>query len=142
MLRRWAEQVGDEASRDMLDELRVAAPLGETGDTVRGLEVVPAGGGDRMAWWVRSKSPHGDYVEEGTPPHVILPRTAKVLRFLGGTGRISQPSPNQRIPTRAGGVVFATQVNHPGTPARPWFHPLVDRWADYLQRAAARVVAR
>lgn len=38
------------------------------------------------------------YILEGTPPHVIRPRTKKALRFVAG-----------------GAVRFATKVNHPGT---------------------------
>lgn len=44
---------------------------------------------DRKATWI----------ENGTPPHLILPRRATILRFT----------------SRSGGVVFARQVNHPGT---------------------------
>ncbi len=38
------------------------------------------------------------YILEGTPPHVIRPRTAKALRFVA-----------------AGAVRFARKVDHPGT---------------------------
>lgn len=43
------------------------------------------------------------HVHEGTRPHVIKPRRKKVLSWKGPEGR-----------------VFASSVNHPGTPARPW----------------------
>jgi hypothetical protein len=43
------------------------------------------------------------YVLAGTPPHLIRPRRRKALRFLG-----------------RGGLVFARQVNHPGTRANPF----------------------
>lgn len=139
-LLRWADDVFTEAvEHTMVDELREAAPLGETGDTRRGIEAVVGGTPTRLAATIRSTSPHGDFVEEGTRPHVILPRNGKVLRFMGGGGRISQPGPNQRIATRSGGVQFAAVVHHPGTPARPWFHPLTDRFSEFLERAKARV---
>lgn len=136
----WAEAVHAEAvERDMVAALRDAAPLGETGDTRRGIEAIPGGSPARPAATVVARGKGGEFVEDGTRPHVIVPRNGSALRFLGGTGRISQPGPNQRIATRAGGVVFAKRVNHPGTPARPWFRPVVERYGQFLQRSAARV---
>lgn len=44
--------------------------------------------------------PHAVYHHEGTPAHIIRPRRARMLRFTVG-----------------GQVVFARQVNHPGTKA-------------------------
>lgn len=123
----------------MVAELREAAPLGATGDTRRGIDSVPGGSTFRPGFTVRSAAKGGDYVEDGTRPHVIRPRNARALRFQGGGGRISTASPNQRIATRSGGVVFAKVVHHPGTPARPWFRPVVERWGEFVQRAAARV---
>lgn len=55
------------------------------------------------AVWVGSEHPRALMYHEGTRPHVILPRNAKVLAFdVGGT------------------TVFAAKVNHPGTPATKW----------------------
>jgi hypothetical protein len=45
------------------------------------------------------------YHHEGTRPHVIRPRRRKALRFLS---------------SRAGGIVFARRVFHPGTRANPF----------------------
>ena len=52
------------------------------------IEVVAGGDGVNYALWHH----------EGTRPHVIRPRNARVLRFQVG-----------------GATVFATRVNHPGT---------------------------
>lgn len=41
---------------------------------------------------------YGEFVRDGTPPHVIRPRKAKALRFTIGDR-----------------VIFAKKVNHPGT---------------------------
>lgn len=139
---RYGSELMREAEALMVAELREAAPLGETGDTRRGIDSSGGGGSDLVpAFTVVSASPHGEFVEFGTEPHTITPRNGSVLRFLGGSGRISQPSPNQRIATRGGGVVFTTIVHHPGTPARPWFGPVVERFSEFLDRAAARVAA-
>lgn len=139
LLRRFADEVFGDATEDLENELREAAPVGQTGDTRRGVSVVGTAGGDHFAATALSIGKGGDFVEDGTSPHVILPRNARVLRFLGGSGRISTASPNQRVATRGGGVVFTTIVHHPGTPARPWFRPVVERWSEFLQRAAARI---
>jgi hypothetical protein len=69
-------------------------------------------------------------VEEGTRPHVIVPRTKRVLRFTSGNR-----------------VVFARQVNHPGTKGRHMFRegaaaaePEIRRiFERALQRAIVRV---
>ncbi len=134
---RWAERVTERSGELLQSALRDAAPLGRTGETRRMVTVQRAGSSPTPGLVARSASPHGDYVEEGTPAHVILPRTAKVLVFPGSGGRVSTASPNQRVPTRAGGVVFATRVDHPGTPPRPWFAPTVRTWPTLLRQAAA-----
>lgn len=53
---------------------------------------------------------YGIYVEKGTRPHIIMPRTARVLASRQGG-------------TRSGGQYqfFGTRVNHPGTRANPFF---------------------
>jgi hypothetical protein len=50
---------------------------------------------------IGSSLPYADMVHEGTRPHVILPRTKRVLRWVGDDGRVH----------------FARVVHHPG--ARP-----------------------
>ena len=50
-----------------------------------------------------AKQQYAMHVHEGTRTHVIKPRSKKVLSWKGPEGR-----------------VFASSVNHPGTPARPW----------------------
>ena len=42
---------------------------------------------------------HAKWIEDGTKPHVIKPRRAKLLRFRA----------------KSGALVFARKVNHPGT---------------------------
>jgi hypothetical protein len=53
---------------------------------------------------VGAKAKYALFVHEGTRPHVILPRHAKMLVFKG----------------RSGKMVYATKVNHPGTMANPF----------------------
>lgn len=61
---------------------------------------------------------YAQYVAEGTQPHVIVPRSARVLRFEVG-----------------GEVVFATRVNHPGNAPNPtwWSEESIGaRWTEAL----------
>jgi hypothetical protein len=46
-------------------------------------------------------------VHDGTRPHIIRPRTKKVLRFYW---------------KRKGKIVYSRQVRHPGTRPRPWLY--------------------
>lgn len=55
------------------------------------------------------------YLEEGTRPHVIRPRTKKALRW-GATA--SDRRLSGRVRTN-GNARFAKEVHHPGTKARP-----------------------
>lgn len=59
------------------------------------------------------------YQDQGTRPHVIRPRTRRVLRFAAG-----------------GDVVYARQVNHPGTRARH----MVENVARQMERRIAPVM--
>lgn len=138
---RYGREIMRECEAMMVDALREEAPLGATGDTRRGIDSAPGGSETVPAFTLISTGKGGEYVEKGTEPHEIAARNASALRFLAGSGRISQPSPNQRIATRGGGVVFAKRVQHPGTPARPWFGPLTKRFPEFIERAAARVQA-
>ena len=49
------------------------------------------------------------YVEKGTPKHLILPKNARVLSWMGPAGR-----------------VFSMKVNHPGTKAQPFLTPAAE----------------
>ena len=90
---RVAQQVQDRAellSRSLVQVRSGAYSRGwfkESGISFRGPTVV-----------VGNTAPHALYIEQGTRPHVILPRRARALRF-----EIN------------GRVVYARRVNHPGT---------------------------
>lgn len=64
------------------------------------------------AWLVGAVSPIAELHEKGTRPHVIVPRTAKALRFaVAGGSAIFSPL--------GGFLVFTKRVNHPGTRPNP-----------------------
>ena len=68
---------------------------------------------------VFTDEPQGDFTEFGTRPHEIRPRPPRrALAFNAGGRR-----------------VVVARVNHPGTPRRPWFHPTVRKWPEFVGRA-------
>jgi hypothetical protein len=106
------------AVEHIMADLRDGAPE-DTGATRRGITKTPAGSPPLLAVQVASKTPQGEWYEEGTKPHVILPVRGKVLVFKVG-----------------GDTVFTRRVDHPGQRARPWFRPVMNRWSRYLAEAA------
>lgn len=75
------------------------------------------------------------YVDEGTRPHVIVPRRAKVLVFGPG----SRPKTAVRVIGSTGGSaggapVVAHRVNHPGTEARAFTETVQEKWDDELPK--------
>jgi HK97 gp10 family phage protein len=69
-------------------------------------------------------------VEFGTEPHVIEPDTKEALKFE----------------TEDGETVFASRVEHPGTPAQPYLRPALQEHesdiADNIQEEIERLVDR
>jgi hypothetical protein len=65
-------------------------------------ELVKSGGGVMLAR-IGTNVSYARDVHEGTRPHVIRPRSARVLRFPAG-----------------GRIVYTAYVNHPGTRGRPF----------------------
>jgi HK97 gp10 family phage protein len=66
-------------------------------------------------------TPYAGYVEFGTRPHVIEPKTP------GGT----------LVFTVGGRKVFTKRVRHPGTRAQPYVRPAFEAWVDSLGTMAA-----
>ncbi|HEX9994494.1 MAG TPA: hypothetical protein VGB14_16310 [Acidimicrobiales bacterium] len=101
---------------DMEAELRTAAPY-DTGATQAATIVEVAG----LTATARAATEQAGFTNDGTRPHRIVPRNAKVLAFdVGGV------------------TVFARYVDHPGTPATGWFDKVVARWVPFLAAAAAK----
>ena len=68
---------------------------------------------------------YSSFVEDGTKPHVIRPRSGKFLRFKG-----------------SGGMVYARSVRHPGSRARKMFARSVPKIQSELQRIVGRILGR
>ena len=82
-------------------------------------------GGTRLVGYARA-------VELGSGPHVIRPRKAKVLAW-GGSRRLSGSLRTGSRPTH-----FARKVNHPGSRAKPYLRPGLQKAAE--QFGIAKIV--
>jgi hypothetical protein len=92
-----------EAARQVVNRAKVLAPV-DTGRLRSSIRADPPRVFSlRGSVTVGSDLEYAAMVNDGTKPHVIRPKNAKVLRFNVG-----------------GQVVFARVVNHPGTRARPF----------------------
>lgn len=70
------------------------------------------------------------YVDEGTKPHVIVPKRGRVLRFaVGGRAKTAPGKLTSGSGSKGGAVVFRPRVNHPGTKARLFSQQIAKRWA-------------
>lgn len=113
------QQVLIQASNQILAEMESRVPV-DTGKLRNSLQIkvetdrVTIGPDENIA-------PYGGYVEFGTKPHTIRPKTpGGVLVFkMNGT------------------TVYAKKVNHPGTKAQPFVRPAFEAWVDSLGTMAA-----
>lgn len=83
------------------------------------------------------------YVDEGTRPHSIKPKRAKILRFQTGY----RPKTRPRVLRSASGgatgpAVFAKQVQHPGTRARGFTETIADKWQPRMARRVQLAIVR
>lgn len=96
--------------------------------------------GSRAEFLVGTNSKIYQYVDEGTKPHVILPKRAKMLRFQ--TGYRAKTTPNVIGSTQGGAngsIVYSKGVMHPGTKARNFSKLINDkhekRFKDEMHKA-------
>ena len=106
-----ATQVLARTARKVVAQAKLNAPV-DTGNMRAQIAADPIViSGTRMKQTIRvggNAAEYSIYVHEGTRPHVIRPRNAKVLAFNGSEGR-----------------VFTREVHHPGTHARPFLRNAV-----------------
>ena len=114
-----AVQVFTRAETDMLGDLDRSVPV-KTGRLKRSRVSRASYGGSRAAVTVTYPPEYARYTDEGTRPHLIVPRRAKALRFVKG-----------------GRVIFARRVHHPGTKGTRWWTQRTNTsaWREYLRKA-------
>lgn len=79
---------------------------------------------------------YGKYLELGVArPYWIYPKTGKVLAWMGDFKAVKGRKPKGQGSAMTAGMVFATRVRHPGTRARPFLRPAMDRaWPKLKKR--------
>lgn len=74
-------------------------------------------------------------LDQGTRPHTIRPKRAKILAFPSGHTAKTQP---RRLRSYRGGssgpTVFAPEVHHPGTEPREWTKVIARKRGPWLSR--------
>lgn len=78
---------------------------------------------DGLTATARAATEYASFVKDGTRPHVIRPRRARVLSFFW---------------PQAGGRVFLAKVNHPGARANGWWDKGIGQWPDFLRDSLKR----
>lgn len=92
-------------SRRLRNELTLTCPV-DTGRLRSSIKVKPYGEG--LIIWMAD---YGKFVEFGTPPHIIKPKTKEALRFK---------------PKGEKNFVFAKSVKHPGTRPNPFIRTAIN----------------
>jgi len=100
MVTHYLKKLGDRVA----DEARTRSPV-QTGKLRSSISVgQKSAGRNGTTIQVSANTLYALYVNQGTKPHVIMPKKARMLSF----------------PTKAGEIVFANKVNHPGTKPQPF----------------------
>lgn len=105
------------AGFDVVASAQDAAPV-DTGNLKNSISV--DFDGDGLGFEAGATASYAADVEYGTPPHVITPRTAKALYWLGAEHPVKR-------------------VNHPGTAPQPYLGPAFTRHSELLGRAVEQI---
>jgi len=144
--------------RRMKELAQDEAPVGKTGKFKAGIRFRTFAKGAQVGFTVSTPSPLGDYISEGTRPHIIRAKEKKALYFFwpkfGGYVVVPRrPSGPTRVVSSysayGGGRkdtlwIGKGYVNHPGTKPNPYLSRAFRRWlpgarAD-LSKASTRYV--
>jgi hypothetical protein len=71
----------------------------------------------------KAATDYASFVKDGTRPHLIRPRTKKVLAFYW---------------PKVGRQMFLPRVNHPGTRGNSWWDQGIAKWQDFLREGLRR----
>lgn len=113
----WAEEVGPIVVR----AIKVKAPVGKkpgSGKLRDSITYRHYPGYSASSIRFGSRVPYAEYVEDGTPPHLIYPRSARVLSWRG----------------KGGDQVHARFVSHPGTKPNPFARNAVRAMVPFMQQ--------
>ena len=114
----------------------------KTGKFASGITLKMAGEGPNVSFQIGIPRPLGQWIQEGTRPHIITPKGAGYpLRFtVGGAGSSWSGGNTQRFRNiatgrfTAGKPVFAYLVHHPGTKPNRFVDRAYQKWLPNAQR--------
>jgi hypothetical protein len=122
-VRRGMDRAARFAAESAERKAREVAPV-RTGNLRGSVSHRPASGSDNVARYdVIASAKYASFVSEGTRPHLITARRARVLHFFAG-----------------GREVFTRQVRHPGTKPNPFWWLTLSHAADQLRAATERAM--
>lgn len=101
-----------EIARRLQNELILTCPV-DTSRLIGSIKVTPQEDG-LLIWMVD----YGKLVEFGTPPHVIMPKSKKVLHWHETKGRTQHSHPHSKA--MGEDAHFSRKVKHPGTRPNPF----------------------
>lgn len=117
-----------EVSPAILTEIRRQSPVGQGAGAGRlrdSFSVQRSRAGSGITARFVSSAPYANFVEHGTVPHRIEPRTARALHW------------------QTGGIdMFSRGVNHPGTKANPFVEKAVKAMEPLMLRTLRNAVER
>lgn len=81
------------------------------------------------------------YVNDGTKPHIIRPKTAKALVFgVGGSAKTRPRTIGSTSGSKGNTIVAAKVVHHPGSDARQFDEVIEDKWQKQLEQHIDRIM--
>lgn len=80
-------------------------------------------------------------LNKGTHPHLITPKSGKVLRFQTPFQAKTVPNSISSGPgSKGGNEVYVRSVNHPGTKPRNWDKVIAKKWRRLFPQAMQRAI--
>lgn len=120
-----ANAMAESYTDDTLDWIQSGRSFtGRTGQLAQSIGWRPAGNGSAEVY---ANAEYAGFIENGTRPHVIRPRSGRALRFPIGGGA---------------GFGFARVINHPGSRPHPFFFADSAARSEHMQAAGLSVLAR
>lgn len=96
---------------------------------------------DRRGYRVFTKDDIYRFVDEGTRPHIIRAKRAKVLAFQGGYAAKTRPGViGSTAGGPSGGMQYAKEVHHPGTQARRFTKIIYAKWQKLVARRVQKAI--
>ncbi|MFZ9755850.1 MAG: hypothetical protein ACO3DK_07455 [Bacteroidia bacterium] len=91
---------------------------------------------------ISTNDPRYTWVDEGTKPHVIRPRNARVLRWLPGSRVRNEIARRNAMADRSDVAQYASSVNHPGIRPRNFTDTVLRRREKKAEKSISQVLEK